>query len=828
VLVGALAAWLGWEMLSFHYGREAQKFDLAQMNDMEAASVIYDRTGKQIGKIFIQNRNPVKWEDISPNMVEAVIAAEDNEFYRHNGVDWAGIMRAALANYRHGRITQGASTVTQQLARNSFELRERTYQRKLIEIFLAMEIEQKFSKEEIMTSYLNRVYFGSGFYGVEAAARGYFGKSARDLDVGQAAALAGLLKSPQKLSPFNNPDASKEARNFVLKRMRECGFLDGNQYRREVDLPLYVRKRTNPFKVSYAIDYIRQRAIDALGYDRAMNGGLRIHTTLDNTLQLTTERSIRKHLAEVEARSAYPHETFEAFRKRVKSIEEAIDRGRMGVKMPRPKYLQTAVLAVDSATGGILTMVGGREFKHSEYNRATQARRPAGTTFTPFVFATAYEQGIFPGELVEDACIDNRYVMVGGESGILGEWGVERPDNEYEGKIPLSEALARGKNAATVRVGFRTGLEAVKKLARDAGISSPLRKYSNTFLGSSEVTLEELTLAFTPFGAGGWRPKGTFIIDRITDADDKLVYKTMVEKVQAMSPEAAYQVHRGLVDALHNGTGRVAHEYGLKGIPTAGKTGTAYNFTDTYFVGYNSSVTCGVWVGFDRPTRIFRGAFGKDLALPIWVDIINTASSSLPALEFPRPDLLEEVEICRDSGLLAAPTCKKEVFNPNLGRTVEVSTTVLEYATEKQRPKVLCDIHGAGIRHYARQYEQEEWPRAASAVDLTRVRPVAINSPSLIGLTDVYGSVRPGFAATNGEVPIARAVAVNDVVEYQPPLTMPETVPLPAAPVVTEVAAPTAQAAPMEVRRAEAARPDAGTLLESPAISAPTPEPIRF
>ena len=583
--------------------------------------MIYDRDGKELGKIFIQNRHPISLDKISPMMVKAVVAAEDNKFFEHHGVDYVGVVRAAITNYRRGKISQGASTVTQQLARNSFELRERTYQRKLVEMFLALRIEKNFPKGKIMELYLNRVYFGSGFYGVEAAARGYFGRSAKELNSGQCAMLAGLLKSPQLLSPWNNKEGATLARNFVLKRMKEQGLISGAEYKEQIGLPLYVMKRTNPFKVSYAIDYIRQQAVAALGFRRAMNGGFRIYTTLDSKLQRAAEQSVRETLSRVESRPDYGHVTFEAYRKFVQPIEEELNRGNLLIKMPEPKYLQGAVMAMENSTGGVLAMVGGRDFKHSEYNRATMARRPAGTAFTPFVFAAAYEKGIFPGEIVDDACIDNRFVMVGGDSGILGEWGIERAENEYEGPIPAREALAKGKNAATVRLGLRTGLDQVKKIASSSGISSPLRNYANAFLGSSEATLEELTLAYTIFPNGGLRAKQPHIIEKIENAEGKQIFKAEPQKVKAISAEAAWQVNEGLEDVLRVGVGSIAFtEFGLKNVPVAGKMGTSYNFTDTYFFGYNSSVTCGVWVGFDRPTQIYRGAFGKDLALPIWTN----------------------------------------------------------------------------------------------------------------------------------------------------------------------------------------------------------------
>lgn len=603
------------------------------------------------------------------------------------------------------------------------------------------------------------------------------------------------------------------ARNFVLKRMKEQGLLSKADYKEQVDLPLYVMKRTNPFKVSYAIDYIRQQAIAALGYRRAMNGGFHIYTTLDSKLQRASELAIREVLSRVEGQPGYDHVTFEAYRKLARPIEEELNRGNQLLKMPEPKYLQGAVMALENSTGGVLAMVGGRDFKHSEYNRATMARRPAGTAFTPFVFAAAYEKGVFPGETVDDSCLDNRYVMVGGDSGILGEWGVEREENEYEGPIPAREALAKGKNAATVRLGLRIGLDQVKSVAVSAGIDSPLRNYANAFLGSSEATLEELTIGYTIFPNSGLRAKQPHIIEKIANSEGKQIFKAEPQKVKAISPEAAWQVTEGLQDALRTGVGSIAFtEFGLKDMPVAGKTGTAYNFTDTYFFGYNSSITCGVWVGFDRPTRIYRGAFGKDLALPIWTKIMNVAADEFPAVKFPRPDTLKPVEICRRTGLLATPRCARDVDGEGPG-------TFTEFGTAAQVPKIRCDVHGGGVRSYAREYDQEEWPKAASAIDLSTVRPVAVMSPTILGLNDVYGSVRPAGQRFDDAIPVARAIPVN-AADGQNAEATPEE----AGNSYTADARPAAEP---EVRKAEAVRP-LDSPLDAPSIQAPTPEPITF
>ena len=335
VAVTALAVY-GW--LVSEYAARAATFDLQKIQRMESASVILDRNGVPIGKIFIQNRLPVPSDQIPKDMVNAVVAEEDNRFFEHHGVDYLGVLRAAISNWHQGRVKQGASTVTQQLARNSFDLHERSYKRKLLEMFLAKRIEEQCTKEKIMELYLNRVYFGSGFYGVEAAARGYFGKPAKDLTVGECAMLAGLLKNPNHYSPWNKPAEAKKVRDFVLTRMREMRLISREEYERALELNLSVRKRTNPNRVSYAIDLVRQQAIAALGFDRAMNEGVRIHTTFDAHLLQTAERSLRARLEAVEKQPGYAHLTYAQYCEINRKAEEAAQRGEP-VTMPPTPYL---------------------------------------------------------------------------------------------------------------------------------------------------------------------------------------------------------------------------------------------------------------------------------------------------------------------------------------------------------------------------------------------------------------------------------------------------------------------------------------------------------
>src|SRR6266700_2806237 len=452
----------------------AKTFDLNKLEQMESASVILDRNGKIFGQIYVENRETVPYDQLPHDLINAVVAVEDAKFYQHGGYDFFGIIRAALKNFTAGHVRQGGSTITQQLARNSFALTQKTFRRKLLEIFLACRIEENFGKQKIMELYLNRIYFGGGLYGAEAAARGYFGKPARDMSLAECATLAGLIKSPNRLSPWSDRAASRDARNYVLSRMRDLALIDNAKYAGAQGEGIVIGNRQNAQGQTYAVDYIRQKVIEAVGWNRAMNEGFRIHTTIDSDLQKAAEDSLRSNLDRAEKHPDYEHPTYAEY-------TATFRKARPGSSPPPvPDYLQGAVIVLDNATGGMLALVGGRDFEHNQYDRALQARRPTGTAMTPFVFAAAFENGMFPGSVVEDSALDNRAVMIGGTTGILGEWGPESAENRYEGPITAREALSKSKNGATVRIGMNPGVDNVIQLCRNAGMKSPLRPYPAT------------------------------------------------------------------------------------------------------------------------------------------------------------------------------------------------------------------------------------------------------------------------------------------------------------------------------------------------------------
>lgn len=767
LITGPVLLGLAWGAFEFfrvknHYEKLVQEYDLDEITELDSGSIIYDRDGQIMGRIFIENREPISLDQIPLPVVQAVVAAEDARFYRHDGVDYYGLVRAALRNYQAGRIREGGSTITQQLARNTFDMRERTYERKMLEIFMARRIEKSYSKNEILELYLNRIYFGFGLHGIEAAARGYFGKPASELNLSEAAMLAGLIRSPNKISPWASHRQAVMNRNLVLERMYDLGMINRQVFRETRDSDLTIRARRPLSGDSYAIDYVRQQAIAELGFEGATRGGYQIHTTLDSRLLEVATESLKSQLDQVERLPDYDHQTYSDYQKIHDEFRQTA-RDDEDAQPPAPTYLQGAVLAIDNNSGGVLVLVGGRDFHHSKFNRTLQGRRPPGTAFKPFVYAAAYERDFFPGALVEDTPIDNRRVMIGGTTGILGEWGPERGDNRYEGAIPLRQALITSKNAATVRLGMRAGLQNVIDHARAAGFEGPLRPFPATFLGASEATLQEMVGAYSIFPRQGSRPDSLFIIDRIENAEGEIVYQPTQESRPVISPTTAYQVHSALEESLEWGSASKAYsDYGLRRFPAGGKTGTAYNFTDLWFLGYDSAITCGVWVGFDRPSSIFRGAFSSDIALPIWVDVMNASAALYPPAEFDMPPGLERVEVCLETGLPAGERCYTTLRGAD-DEPVQRRTTYFELATAAQIPDLVCEGPGASLPTFAQRgfpLEEGEWPRAAPAMDLSLVRPVAVRAPSVVGFSDPYDAINPG-AQDGRDIRIARAIPVN-------------------------------------------------------------------
>jgi penicillin-binding protein 1A len=729
----------------------AHSFDMSEIGDVEVASRIFDRNGQELGRIFVQNRRPVSLDDVSDNFINALLAAEDSRFYEHDGVDYWGILRAVYYAVRSKEWNQGASTITQQLARQTFELKDRTVSRKITEIFLARRIEEEVgSKQKILEFYINKIYFGSGYYGIASASEGYFGKEPSRLSVIEGATLAAAVPNPYHRSPRSFPETSIRWRNHVLTRMNAEGFIDDDTFDRSVKAEIRTIAKSNiTGKSAFVYENVRQEVIDLLGYETVSKGGFHIHTTIDGEIQAEAESALKEQLSMIEQHPDFDHPTMAQYKKAKAEFRES---AMPDQTFPAPRYLQGAILMIDNQTGEVITQVGGRDFNDSMFDRVSQGSRPTGTAFKPFVYAAAFEKGFFPGTIVEDTPMDTRQIMVGGTTGILGEWGPENFDNVYENRITARVALAKSKNAATVRLGQRVGIEPVVQLAESAGLvfQGNLKNFNATFLGRNPASPESLCLAYTIFPNKGRKPKKTHIIANIKDSSGKLIYAPQVEmqRDQVIDQYTAYQISSVLEDTFEKGTAvKARQKFGLGDFPVAGKTGTEYDFTDNWFVGYTSEVTCVVWAGFDQSETIYPGAFSSDTVLPVWTKVMNVASRKYEPRAFLPPPDSEQVEICLQSGELASNDCY-EMIEKGDGISSQVRCTYNEYLRPGTNLETICHIHGKGGRRITDNPRRSNGgvivPRFVVEQNAEPVFPVA---PTIVGTGDPYNSVAPVLRA---------------------------------------------------------------------------------
>jgi penicillin-binding protein 1A len=601
--VAVAILWLGLAGLIYLW---ALTFDLERIQDLPERSAVLDRNGEFYSRLAGENRVVIPFDKISNDFVNALITREDTRFYSHRGVDPIGIARAAIRNLIFGGIRQGGSTITQQLARNSFPLGGRNYGRKLIEAALAFRIETELTKEQILEAYMNRIYFGAGCYGIETASRTYFGKPAARLTLSEAALMAGLIRSPSRLNPITDYAGAMKQRNIVLNRMHETGIIDADRLESALAEKVDVMKKNQPsYQQNWAMETLERELDLVLDREQITGGGLQISTTIDPAIQSSAESSLKRRLAAIEDRPDYPHPKMSA------------PTSASALATP---YLQGAVVVLDNRTGGIAAIVGGRDYKDSRFNRAIHARRQVGSTAKPFIFARAFENGIRPNDKISDARLATAELPRG-----IKPYDPVNADGKYNPSITVSEALIRSRNPASVRIGLRLGLMDLSNLLTRAGIANEADPLPSLALGAFEATLKELTSAFTAFATGGVRLQ-PYLIAEIKDSEGRVLYKSTRGRIQFLKPEAANATADVLADVMTSGTAARSKALGYKKWG-AGKTGTTNDSLDAWFVGFHSSLTCGVWVGFDQPRSIYKDAYGADLALPVWVDIMQSASS---------------------------------------------------------------------------------------------------------------------------------------------------------------------------------------------------------
>ena len=602
--------------------------DLPQIQGLEtfkpaAITRIYSADKELLAERFTEKREPVPLSVMPDDLKEAILATEDNLFYEHPGVDLKSILRAIVRNIQAGEYVEGASTITQQLAKTLFLTPRKSIMRKLKEAFLALQIERRYTKDEILELYLNQVYFGSGAYGVEAAAQIFFGKSVQDLTLAECALIAGMPKSPSRYSPLINPSLALKRRAVVLQQMSRTGLITPEELRAATAAPLHLTEQGDasikaPYFVAFVTDFLESE----LGAVTLYRTGLTVYTTLNYAMQQAAERAITQGLEGLAARM-----------KRGGVLQE--------------EYPQAALVCLGASRGAILAMVGGRSFEESRFNRATMARRQPGSAFKPIVYALAVEKGFRQNDILWDAPVTYQ----GTRSNEA--WRPENFSGTFHGEVTLRTALALSKNIPAVKLLHKLGPTRAVEFAHRIGITSPLDPNLSLVLGTSEVTLLELTAAYGVFpNKGVWtRPFG---IIEVLDREGRSLWRERPQRRPAISPETAAVTTDMLRAVVLEGTGRAARRIGR---PLAGKTGTTDGYKDALFIGFSPTIVTGVWVGLDHHGTLGDKETGAKAALPIWIHFMEQVLRGQPYHDFTLPEGVVKVHMDAKSGLLAPENC---------------------------------------------------------------------------------------------------------------------------------------------------------------------------
>jgi penicillin-binding protein 1A len=605
--------------------------DLPQIRTLEtfrpqAVTRIYSADKQLLAELFLEKRDPVPLDSIPSYLRAALIATEDRKFYSHSGLDLKGIARAVIKDILAGEFAEGASTITQQLAKTLFLTSRKTMVRKLKEAILALQLERRYTKDEILALYLNQVYFGSGAYGVKSAAEIFFNKSVRELSLSECALIAGMPKSPSRFSPLVNQELALKRRNMVLRQMQITGIISLKDYKQAVAETIRLgTKNKDSAKSPYFVAYVKKHLEDVLGASRLYKGGLSIYTTLDSKLQSAGQKAIADGLLSLEIRME-----------------------KQNIRQATP---QAALITLDVKSGAILAMVGGRNFDESPFNRATAARRQPGSAFKPIVFAYAVEHGFAQNKLLLDAPV----AFKGNSQG--NEWRPQNFSKSFLGEITMRKALAISQNIPAVRLIEMLGPNSVVQFAHGLGIESSLEPYLSLALGTSEVTLINLATAYAVFPRGGkWiEPFG---IMEVVDHRDRIIWRAQPQKKLVMSREGAAIMTNMLEGVILEGTGSSARI--LRG-PLAGKTGTTNNYRDALFVGFSPTIATAVWVGRDSGETLGDRETGAKAALPIWIQFMKNSPKPESPPYFDLPDNVIKVRMNPQTGKLAADGSKNAI-----------------------------------------------------------------------------------------------------------------------------------------------------------------------
>ncbi|MFQ5656293.1 MAG: penicillin-binding protein 1A [Candidatus Methylomirabilales bacterium] len=676
------------------YVRDLPPLDILEEYQPSLVTTLFDDQGKPFATFYEQKRILVPLANIPRFLRDAVIAVEDSRFYQHHGLDPRGIMRAFWTNLKCLCLAEGGSTITQQLAKVLFFTPEKSLTRKMKEALLSLKIEQKYSKDKILELYFNQIYFGHGAYGVEAAAQTYFNKSLDELNLAEAAMLAGLPRAPNTYSPILDPERARRRRHHALQRMVQEGFITAEQVQAATTLPFHTAT-IRPAKdvAPYFVERVRQYLEGKYGTYAVYHRGLRVQTTLNMKMQKAAEEALRHGLVELEKErgirlkfwlqrdesatrqgaevgeiveatvtgltSDFIEVQARAYRAEV-AREELTTRGldelwetvqpgdqilvevlrrdnkRIEVALePDPALeaapaVEGAFLVLDPSRGAIKAMVGGYDFRRSKFNRSTQARRQPGSAFKPFVYATALDMGLTPATILNDTPVSYPTII----DGDAAEWSPENYDKRYRGPVTLRQGLEKSINVIAVKLIEQIGVNPVIRLARRLGVQSRLRPEFGLALGTSEVSLAEMVSAYGVFAAGGYRVE-PYLIKRVLDTEGAVLKESFPEPQLVLRPETAFVVTNILKGVVQRGTGKRAK---VLERPLAAKTGTTDKATDIWFIGYTPSLVAGVWIGYDIKRSLGPYATSAHLAVPIWINFMRIILDGTPVEEFPVPE----------------------------------------------------------------------------------------------------------------------------------------------------------------------------------------------
>ena len=640
-----------------HYTSEIPSLEDLRTISPTLSTRILDKDEKPFGEFFVERRNWCPLDSIPPVMRQAVLSIEDRKFYHHWGINLTRVGGAILANVRRFK-SQGASTLTQQLARNVFLDQKKNFGRKVKEAITAVMLERYYTKDQLLEFYLNQVYLGASAYGVQAASQVYFGKNVWELRTEEAALLAGLIQRPESYRPDKKIDAAKRRRNVVLKAMAEEKYITRDQYTEMASLPVKVVpfRRANT-DGAYFLEAVRQHIEKTRGEDALYHAGLTVHTTVDRNIQVAADRAVAAQARKLQVRVNRRASGFakmgkmfsvsdsviglnmdEYFSRYLKKIGARTDADSVRIADSIGyNTVQAAAIVIDNATGAVRALTGGRNFEESKFNRAMQSMRQAGSTFKPFVYGFAVEQGA----IGSDVMLDDTVAIDDGAGRI---WTPHNYDNKYEGPMTLRKALALSKNMPTIQVEMKYGAKGVVEFAHRFGIKSDLPAVYALALGSADVTLWDMTSAYTVFANLG-NKKTPHMIDSVVSRQETTLERFRPKSVQVMDSSYAYLTLDLLRDVVRRGTGSEIQSSGFKW-PAGGKTGTTNDYTDAWYIGFTQQYTCGIWVGFDQKKKLGPGYTGAMIALPVWLEIMKVAQAPQKVVEWPRPSGVQTIQAC--------------------------------------------------------------------------------------------------------------------------------------------------------------------------------------